>query len=87
MGTNLVEYNEGSDENYYFDYKLGVYTITYEPKQDANKNITPYVVGGSIAGGIGLVTALGFAVRAMNFRRVVNGSTKRAIKKSMMRKK
>lgn len=87
VGTNLVEYNEGSDENYYFDYKLNIYTITYEPKQDSEKNITPYVVGGGVVGGIGIVVALAFAVRAMNYRSVVKHATKRAIKKSLTHRK
>ena len=84
VGVNAIEFTEGFDENYSFNYVLGVYTVVYESENEGKTNITPYVVGGAAVGGIGLVFVVGYLVKIANYKAVARGVAKRKIRKEMM---
>ena len=87
VGVNVIEFNEGYDENYSFNYFNGVYTIVYESPNEDKPNITPYVVAGSAVGGIGLIFLIGYLVKIANYKAITRGVAKRTIRKQMMGKK
>ena len=86
VGVNAVEFNEGFDENYSFNYIVGVYTIVYESENEGKTNITPYVIAGSAVGGISLIFIIGYLVKIGNYKAIARGVAKRKIRKEMINK-
>ncbi|MBR2479755.1 MAG: hypothetical protein IKB56_00425, partial [Clostridia bacterium] len=87
VGINVIEFNEGFDENYSFNYINGVYTIVYESANEDKPNVTPYVVTGCAVGGVAIVFVLGYLVKIGNYKAITSGVAKRKIRKEMMGKK
>ena len=86
VGVNVIEFNEGYDENYSFTYVNGVYTIEYESPNKDKPNLTPYVVTGCAVGGIALIFVIGYLVKIGNYKAITSGVAKRKIRKEMINK-
>lgn len=87
VGANVIEFVEGLDDNYSFNYVKGIYTVTYESPNEDKPNVTPYAVAGGVVGGIGLIFGLGYFVKIANYKAITRSVAKRQIRKAMYSKK
>ena len=87
VGVNLVDYKEGMDENYTFNYIKCVYTITYASENEGKTNYTPYIATGVAVGSIGLIFLIAYLVKIYNYRSITKYVAKRTIKKAMFKSK